>query len=235
MRPANVLWSTTSQTNSRMGLYLQARHRTHRYIELYGNSIGRVSHERAVMGSVVPHHHRVACSSTLVVWDVDNIMPPSEHALLQTLCELEVDSDCKVVLAANERTMMTLSTCMDRDGVVARVYEMLGVKSVDWIVVKRRKNAVDLILRDEIVRFARESTARNQKMCVCISNDGDFAGPLAYARYLGIRIVSIGTPKPSHNTRNGIKVRNASLAETADVSMVLVYAEDGTTRLHEQR
>lgn len=176
---------------------------------------------------------RVSCS-TLVVWDVDNIMPPNENALLQTLCELEVDSDCKVVLAANERTMRTLS--MDRDGVVARVYERFDAKAVDWFVTKRRKNAVDLILRDEVVRFARESMILGKKKtCVCISNDGDFASPLAYAGYLGLRIVTVGTPKRSHHTTQRMKIKNASLAEAADVSMVLEYEEDGTTRLHEQR
>lgn len=185
----------------------------------------------------VAHHGqvgtRVSCS-TLVVWDVDNIMPPNENALLQTLCELEVDSDCKIVLAANERTMTTLS--MDRDGVVARIYERLDANAVDWIVTKRRKNAVDLILRDEMVRFARESmTLGKKKTCVCISNDGDFAGPLAYARYLGLHIATIGTPKRCHHTTARRKIKNATLAEAADVSMVLEYGEDGTTRLHEQR
>jgi hypothetical protein len=189
------------------------------------------------MRSVVVVHGqvgtRVSCS-TLVVWDVDNIMPPNENALLQTLCELEVDSDCKVVLAANERTMRTLS--MDRDGVVARMYERFDANAVDWIVTKRRKNAVDLILRDEVVRFARESMILGKKKtCVCISNDGDFAAPLAYAGYLGLHIVTIGTPKRSHHTTQRMKIRNASLAEAADVSMVLEYEEDGTTRLHEQR
>jgi hypothetical protein len=136
---------------------------------------------------------RAAATPAAVLWDLDNLRPASASELpalaaliVQAVAALPPAGDAaelRLTAVANVRTLAALGE--------ADVAAALAAAGGELLCTSGRSQAVDLALRTHAAEFVAAHGAAGARLAI-VSDDGDFAGVLAYARGRGCDAVAVG-------------------------------------------